>query len=118
MRAGIVAKERTQSSDHLGGTVAIADRAPRGLARSSDIWRIGAQHSQTRAGVGNDARQGLIDFVRDRGGQRSKACDPGYSRKLGACVGEGFLRESALSHVLHRTDVLHVTVLVSCPMGN
>ena len=68
----LLAEQRTQPRDHIRGAVAIANRAPRGFARTVDVWRIGIQHPQTGAGVGDDARERLVDLVSDRGGQRSR----------------------------------------------
>jgi hypothetical protein len=49
-----LAKKGAQSRDYLGRTVAIPNRALRGLARAIDVWRVGIQHPQTGAGVGYD----------------------------------------------------------------
>ena len=117
-RGVLLAKERAQSRDHIRRTVAIANRAPRGFARAVDIWRIGGQHPQTGTGVGDDARQRLVDFVRDRRRQCSKARDPGHVCELRPDLAERLFRESALRHVLNRADVFKMTVLVSGPMSN
>ena len=118
VRRVLLAKERTQSRDHIRRTVGIANRAPRGLARAVDIWRIGSQHPQTGTGVGDDARQRLVDFVRDRRRQCSKARDPGHVRELRPDLAECLFRESALRDVLNRADVFKVTAFVSGPMSN
>ena len=66
------ARNRAITSD---GAVAIANRPPRGFARAVDVRRIGVQHPQARAGVGDDARERLIDLMRDRGGQGAQGRD-------------------------------------------
>ena len=45
----------------------------RGFARAIDVRRIGGQHPQAGAGVGDDARQRLVDLMGDRGGQAHSA---------------------------------------------
>ena len=55
--------------DHIRRSVAVADRAPRRLARAVDVGRIGRQHPQTGAGVGDMPDSGwltscAIDAVR------------------------------------------------------
>ena len=74
---GLVAEERPQTRDNVGGPFAIADRPTSSLERATDVGRIGREQPYTGAGVGDDARQRLIDLVRNRGGQCSKTDDPG-----------------------------------------
>ena len=70
------AEQPTQPSDHVGGPDAIANGPPRGFAGAVKIRRIGIQHPQAGAGIGDDARERLIDLVRDRRRQRSEARRP------------------------------------------
>ena len=79
-----LAEQRTQARDHVRRAVAIANRAPRGFARAVDVRRIGGQHPQTGAGVGDDARERLIDLMSDRGGQGAHGRDSRHMRELGA----------------------------------
>ena len=46
-RKVLLAKQRAQSLDELVRTVAVANRAPRGLACALDVGRIGGQHAQS-----------------------------------------------------------------------
>ena len=48
-RGGLLAEQRTQARDDVGGAVAVADGAARGFLRALDVQRIGRQHPQ--AGV-------------------------------------------------------------------
>ena len=93
----LLAEQRAQSRDHVGRAVAVANRAPRGFARAVDIGRIGGQHPQTGAGVGDDARQRLVDFVRDRRRQCAEARDPGHVRELRSGLAERLFRKPALA---------------------
>src|SRR6267378_1721689 len=112
-RGLLLAEERAQSRDYLRRTVAIANGAPRCFARTVDIWRVGGQHAQTSTGVGDDSRQRLADFVRDRRRQRSKACDPCYVCQFRSDLPECLFRPPVLCHVLSRADVYQSTLSVS-----
>ena len=99
-----LAEQRTQPRDHIRGAVAIANGPPRGFARAVDVRRIGIQHPKARAGVGDDARERLVDLMSDRGGQRAQGRDPRHMRELGAGPVQGLLRDHALRHVLKGAD--------------
>ena len=79
----------------------------------STFGGIGGQHPQTGAGVGDDARQRLVDFVRDRRRQCAEARDPGHVCELRSGLAERLFRKPALRHILNRADVLQSTILVS-----
>jgi hypothetical protein len=63
-----LAVKRPQSRDYVRGPVAIANRAPGRFPRALDVWGIGGKHPQAGAGIGDDSRERLVDFVRDRSG--------------------------------------------------
>ena len=65
-------EQRAQPRNHIRGTVAIADRAARGFARTLDVRGSRIQHPKARTGIGNDAREGLIDLMGDRRRQRAQ----------------------------------------------
>jgi hypothetical protein len=117
-RRGLLREERAQPGDHVGRAVAVADRAPRGLARAVDVRRIGGQHAQAGAGVGDDARQRLVDLVRDRGGQGPEGRDPGHVGELRPRPAERLFREPSIRHVLDRADVLQPAIPVTGPVGD
>ena len=106
------AEQRTQPSDHIRGAIAVAYGPPRGLARTVDVGRSGIQHSQACSGVGDDARERLVDFVRDRRGQRSERRHPCDMCELGARPFECLLGKSSRRHILYRSGVLHPPVLI------
>src|SRR6266436_3083110 len=105
-------KKRVQSRNHVRRTVAIADRSPCSFARAVDVWRVVGQQTQAGTGVGDDARERLIDLVRNRRRQRSKGRDAGNVCELRSDLTECVLRASASRHVLNRADVLDLTLLV------
>jgi hypothetical protein len=54
-----------QARDNLGGAIPIANRASRRFARTLDVRGIAVQHTQACAGIRHDARQRLVNFMRD-----------------------------------------------------
>jgi hypothetical protein len=68
--------------------------------------------THTCAGVGHDAGQRLIDFMRYRRRQSAERRDPGYACELGSRVGQGLLGLAALRYVLSRPDVLESTLFI------
>ena len=114
----LLAEQRTQPRDHIRGAVAIANRPPRGFARAVDVRRIGIQHPKARTGVGDDARERLVDLMGDRGGQRAQGRDPRHMRELGAGPVQGLLRDHALRHVLQGADEHRATLDLLDDMGD
>ncbi len=116
----LLAEERAQPRDDLGGPLAVADGPPRGFARAGDVGRIRGEHPQARARVGDDAGERLVDLVCDRRGQGSEGGDPGDVRQLGMESGERRFGLSPFGDVLDGADVLHlapaVAQRVSCDM--
>src|SRR6185503_4160798 len=78
----LLAKERTQSRNHVSRAMSIANGAARGFTRAVDVWRISVQHTHARTRVRDNARQRLIDFVRDRSCQSSETHGSRYVREL------------------------------------
>ena len=71
-----------QSRHYVGGAVAVPDRTARRFKRTLDVRWIAGKHSEAGAGVGDDARQRLIDFVSNRRRKRPKAHDPRHMGEL------------------------------------
>ena len=90
--------------NHIRGAVAIANRAPRRFARTVDVGRSGIQHPKARTGVGDDARERLVDLMGDRRCQCAQGRHPRHMRELGAGPVERLLGHLARRHVLHRAD--------------
>src|SRR3954447_3918571 len=65
-RQQLLAEESTQTCDHISSTVAVAKGAARRFACPRQIWGVGVQHSKACAGIGDDARQRLVDLMRGR----------------------------------------------------
>ena len=84
----------------------------------STSGRIGVQHPQARARVGDDAGQRLVDFVRDRRRQNSEARDSGHVRELRSGLVKCLLRQPARRDILNRRDVLQLTILVPRRMSD
>src|SRR5262249_54300638 len=59
---------------------------------------------ETSTGIGDYARQGLIDLMSDRGSQCIQRRDPCYVGKLGAPFVQGFFGKLALRHILESSD--------------
>src|SRR5882762_7503246 len=112
-RTALLDEERAQACNDICCAIPIADRAPYRFTGALEIWRISAKHPEAGASIRNDARQRLVDFVRNRRSQRAERCDSGYTRELGSNFGERILRESTFRDVLNSTDVLQFAVLVS-----
>ena len=83
----LLAEECAQPRNHVGGAIAVANRTSCGLACTGDIGRHAIQHSKARAGVGDDARERLVDLVSDR---RRQCAERGHPRHMGK-LGTGFL---------------------------
>ena len=114
----LLAEQRTQPRDHLRGAVAIANRPPRRLTRTVDVRRIGIEHPQARTGVGDDARERLVDLMGDRGGQGAQGRDSRHMGELGAGLAQGLLGDHALRHVLKGADEHRATLDLLDNVGN
>ena len=66
--------------------------------------RVGAQPVEAGAGVGDDGGQGLVDLVRDRGGQLAQGRHAGDVRELGLGSVQGVLGLLALGDVVVRLE--------------
>ncbi len=109
----LVAEQGTKPCDHIRGAVAIANRPPRRFARALKIRRIGVQHPKACTGVGDDAREGLVDLMCDRRRKHSEGRDSCNLRKFRSGPVESFFRHSARRYILNRCDVLQLAILVS-----
>ena len=89
-----------------------------GLASPLEVRLVPGEPPQTGIRAGDDRGNGLIDFVGDRGGQRTQCRDPRHMGELGAGPGQGLLGDLAFRHVLNRADVLQLTVTVSPPVSD
>ena len=98
-------KERAQSRNDISCTIAVTNRPPRRCLRTIDVRRICSQHTKASAGVGDDARQRLVDLMRNRSCQGAKTGEPCYARKLRSCFAERFFREAAFCNVLNRAHI-------------
>ena len=72
-RRVVLVEEPTQPRDHVRRAIAVSDGAPGGLAGALDVGRLRGQDAQARVGVDENARQGLIHFMNDRGRQHAEA---------------------------------------------
>src|SRR6516225_6684746 len=90
----------------------------RAVSRALDVRRVLGEHPQAGAGVSDDARERLVHFVRDGGGQSTEGGGPGYVCELGLCPPERLLRQPPCCHVLNGTDVLQSSVVISAAVGN
>ena len=59
-------KEGRESRNYFQRTVAVANRAPHGLARGLELGRICGKHPQAGVGVRDDAAQRLFEFEGNR----------------------------------------------------
>src|SRR5271165_4299552 len=63
-------------SDHFSGSLPVADDPTGGFPGFFHVGRISGQPTQASAGVTHHARQRLVDFMRDRGGQFTQYAYP------------------------------------------
>ena len=77
-----MSEEGAQSCDHISRAAAVANCTLSSFSRAVHVGRLSVQHSHTGAGVGDDARQRLIDLMRDRSRQSSQTHDPRYVREF------------------------------------
>jgi hypothetical protein len=67
-REFLLAEERTQSRDYIGGAVGIANGSLHCFARTVHIPGISIQPPKRDTGIGEEARERLVDLVGDGGG--------------------------------------------------
>ena len=98
--------------------MAVTNDALGGFARAVDVWWIGGEHSQAGTGVGDDAGEGLVDFMGDGGGECAKAGDSRHTGEFGADFAKGFFRQPAVGYILNRADIFHAALLVLGSVAN
>src|ERR1700722_16572379 len=98
--------------------MSVADNTSNRVAGFGEIGSCVIQEAQTGVGVCYDSRERLVDFMRNRRCQGSKARHPGYVCKVRAGFAESLLRESPSRYVLNRRDVFQLTILIPSRMGH
>src|SRR5271157_5617971 len=74
--------QRPNAGDHFPGALAVANDVADSLTDFLHVRCISGQETQASAAVAHDARQRLVDFMRDRGGQFSHHAHPVDVRKF------------------------------------
>jgi hypothetical protein len=67
--------ECPNASDDFPGAFAVSDDASARLSGLLQLWRPRAEPAQTRAGIGDDRGDRLIDFMSNRGRELPHRCD-------------------------------------------
>jgi hypothetical protein len=101
------AQERAQPGNDLAGPLPVVDDALERLAGILKVGRRPRQPAQASTAVGHDGREGLVDFVGDRGGQFAQGGHARDVRQLRLRLAQGFLGPLAFGDVLDHADREH-----------
>ena len=101
---GRAGQQGADPGEDLRRAVSVAHDGGQRPADLVERWRVGVQPVEAGAGVGDDGGQGLVDLVRDRGGQLAQGRHPGHARQLGLSLLQGIRGLLALGDVVVRLE--------------
>ena len=105
-------QEIANSLDHFTRPEAVFDHTPHNFARLIQIRRFARQKAHTRAAVGHDRSQWLIDFMCDRSYQLSHAGYAADMCEIRLRLAQRFFGPLAFGYVQHRSNKLDFARLI------